>query len=454
MPDIGSLAGPAAYAIVALLAALEASAFVGLFIPGELAMLTGGYIAQQGHANLALMMALAAAGAIAGDSIGYEIGRRFGPALQRSRLGRKVGDERWERAQEYVARKGGRAVFFGRFIGVLRALVPAIAGITRMPYRRFLVWNAAGALLWAPGFVAAGYLAGSSYSRIEGYAGQAGLVLLGLIVAIGGVVVAARWVAGHPDQVRSAATRQIERPWIASGVRRYRSQIDFLIDRFRPSRALGLTLTIELVLLGLGGLAFGALLQDVVGHDGAFGIDRPVLTYLADHRTAWLTTTFRTVTWFGSTLVLVPLALVIGLWERLRTRSWATFVHLALTVAGAVAVYDSVKLLVGRARPAIGDVVSTATGYSFPSGHTTQTAAVATTLAFLVAGSTSSWARKVATWAAAGLAVVIIAFSRVYLGVHWPTDVLAGRRHRSVVVGLPRRRHARPHRGFAAQQNG
>jgi len=93
------------------------------------------------------MMAVAAAGAIVGDSIGYEIGRHFGNALQASRLGRKVGAERWQRAETYLEAKGGRAIFAGRFVGVLRALVPAVAGATRMPYRRFLVWNALGAIM-------------------------------------------------------------------------------------------------------------------------------------------------------------------------------------------------------------------------------------------------------------------------------------------------------------------
>ena len=96
--------------------------------------------------------------------VGYEIGRRFGPALQRSRLGHKVGAERWERAEAYVAAKRARAIFAGRFIGVLRALVPAVAGATRLPYRQFLAWNALGAVIWAPGTVLAGYLAGSSYT--------------------------------------------------------------------------------------------------------------------------------------------------------------------------------------------------------------------------------------------------------------------------------------------------
>ena len=426
LDSLSSLAGPAAYLVVAALAALEASAFVGLFIPGELALLTGGYIAQQGHANLALMMAVAAAGAIVGDSVGYEIGRHFGPTLQRSRLGRKVGEERWLRAEAYLEAKGGRAVFAGRFVGVLRALVPAVAGATRMPYRRFLVWNAAGALIWAPGTVLAGYAAGSSYRRVERYAGPAGLVLLGSAVATALVVLAARWIAQHPEQVREAAARQLERPRVASLARRYQSPLRFLGDRVRPGNALGLALTAQLAVLGAAGWAFGVLVQDVLGGDDAARLDLPIVRYLAEHRTAWLTTTMRDITWVGSTVVLIPLVLAIGIEAHRRTRTWTALTQLVLSLGGAIALYELIKPLVGRPRPHVGQLVSTATGYAFPSGHVTQTTAVAVTLAILGARLTFSWPHKVAIWLIAVLVCLAVGFSRIYLGVHWPTDVLAG----------------------------
>jgi undecaprenyl-diphosphatase len=423
---LSSLAGPIAYLVVAGLAALEASAFVGLFIPGELALLTGGYIAHQGNANLGVMMSVAAAGAIAGDSLGYEIGRRFGPALQRSRLGRNVGAERWARAEAYLEAKGGRAIFAGRFVGVLRALVPAVAGATRMPYRQFLAWNALGAVIWAPGTVLAGYLAGSSYKRVERYAGPAGLVLVGAIAAVTAVVLTARWIARHPDQVRHATARQLQRPRVASLTRRYHAQLSFLSDRFRPGNALGLALTAQLAVLAAAGWAFGSLLQDVLGGDDAIRIDHPVVRYLTEHRTAWLTTAMRDVSWLGSTVVLVPLVVVIGVWARNRTRSWAVLARLALSLGGAIALYDLIKPLVGRPRPHVGQLVSTATGYAFPSGHATQTAAVAVTLAALAATLNGSCARKFAIWTTAALVCLLVGFSRIYLGVHWPTDVLAG----------------------------
>ena len=421
-----SLAGPTAYIFVATLAALEASAFIGLFVPGELALLSGGYIAQQGHANLALMMAVAAAGAIVGDSVGYEIGRHLGPGLQRSRLGQKVGADRWGRAESYLDSRGGRAILAGRFIGLLRALVPAMAGATRMPYRRFIVWNVVGALVWAPGTVLAGYAAGSSYRRVEHYAGRAGLMLLVIAAAVAAVVFAARWVAAHPETVRRVTSRQMERPWVASMVRRYRSQFAFVANRFRPGNALGLVLTVQLVVLSAAGWAFGSLVQDVVGRRDATRLDRPLVRYVADHRIAWLTTVMRDVTWLGSTAVLIPLTVAAALLLRRRTRSWAPSAQLAISLAGAVALYDVIKPLVGRPRPRIGQLVSVATGYAFPSGHATQTAAVGVTLAILVSALTTSWPMKVMTWSAALLVALVVGFSRVYLGVHWPTDVLAG----------------------------
>lgn len=425
LDSLSSLAGPLAYLVVAALAALEASAFVGLFVPGELALLTGGYIAQQGNASLGWMMGFAAVGAIIGDSIGYEIGRRFGPALQRSRLGRKVGDERWARAEAYIEAKGGRAILGGRFVGVLRALVPAVAGATRMPYRKFLAWNALGAVIWAPGTVFVGYLAGSSYKRVEAYAGRAGLVLLAAAAAVTAVVLTARWIARHPAQVRAQATRQLERPWAASMARRYRSQLSFFSERLRPGNALGLVLTIQLVALVAAGWAFGTLLQDVLGGD-ALRMDLPIVRFLAERRTGWLTTTMRTITWLGSTIVLVPLVLVIGGWSRSRTRSWAVLARLALALAGAMALYNLVKPLVGRPRPQVGQLASTVTGYAFPSGHSTQITAVAVTLAALAAATTGAWPRKVLIWSIAVLVCLAVGFSRLYLGVHWPTDVLAG----------------------------
>lgn len=177
-----TVSGPIAYGLVFLVPALEASVFVGFVIPGETAVLLGGVLASQHHASLAGMIAAAIAGAIIGDSIGYLVGRKLGPALQRTRPGRIVGHERWHQAEEFLRRRGGPAVLLGRWTALLRALVPAAAGMSRLPYRTFVTWNVTGGALWATAIVVAGYLAGHAYRRLEHYLGQGAFVLLALIV--------------------------------------------------------------------------------------------------------------------------------------------------------------------------------------------------------------------------------------------------------------------------------
>lgn len=175
---LGSL-GPWIYAGVGLLTLLEASAFVGLAVPGEAALLLAGFLVLRGEADMLGMMVAATAGAIIGDSIGYEIGRRLGGVIKR-----RLGQDRWDRATGFLRRHGGKAVLLGRFVGVLRAVVPAAAGASKMPYRKFLLWNALGALVWAPGTIALGYAAGSSYDRVEKWLGRGGLILFALVVLV------------------------------------------------------------------------------------------------------------------------------------------------------------------------------------------------------------------------------------------------------------------------------
>ncbi len=422
---LGSLAGTPAYFVVGTLAALETAAFVGLFVPGELGMLVGGYIAYRQHAGLLGMMVAATVGAIIGDNIGYQLGRRFGPAVKRSRLVRRVGEERWARAEQYLALRGGRAVFLGRFIGVLRALVPALAGASRMPYRRFAMWSALGALLWAPSIIYIGYLAGTSYHRVEVYAGRAGLGLLVLVGMLAAVAAAGRWVANHPEEVRAFTNRQLDRPLVSRMRRRYQGQLQFLAARLRPGRALGLALTLQLIALGLAGWLFGVVVQDVLAGEGAARVDGPITRALAARRADWVTSVLSSVTELGAAVVLVSAVVIVGLVAYWLTRSWVPLLVLTLSLLGTVVLGDVVKQLVGRPRPT-GYRMIDVSGSGFPSGHAAQSAAVYGALAYLAAGWVRSWRAKVAVWTVALVVLLLVGFSRVYLGAHWTTDVLGG----------------------------
>lgn len=159
------------YLVVVLLVFAEDALFVGFVIPGETAAVLGGVAASRGHVDLVAMCALVVLAAIVGDSVGYEVGRHFGPRILRVRA-LKRHQRRLADAQDLLARRGGAAVFLGRFVAFFRAVMPALAGSSRMPYPRFLAFNAAGGLVWGTAFVCLGYFAGSSYARIERVVGR------------------------------------------------------------------------------------------------------------------------------------------------------------------------------------------------------------------------------------------------------------------------------------------
>jgi membrane-associated protein len=179
--EILKLHGTAAYSLVGGLAFAEAALFVGFVLPGETAVLLGGVLANQHRVSLPVIAVVAVLAAIIGDSVGYEVGRHFGTRLLDSRLfdRRRQGLERGKQA---LRNNGGRAVFLARFTAFLRAVMPGLAGTVRMPYLRFLAFNAAGGLIWAVGFTLLGYLAGASYHRIENIAGQASEIILAVVV--------------------------------------------------------------------------------------------------------------------------------------------------------------------------------------------------------------------------------------------------------------------------------
>jgi undecaprenyl-diphosphatase len=271
-----------------------------------------------------------------------------------------------------------------------------------------------------------GYLAGSSYQRVEQIAGRASLLLLLVVVAVAAMVVAARWVARHPDQVRALVDRQMERPWVARLTDRYQRQLAFLARRLRPGGALGLSLTVTVVALVGAGWAFGALLQDVLARDELELVDRPVAVFFVRHREAWLTRLLQDLTNLGSIRILLPLILAVGVGWWLRRRTWRPLVLLVVAYAGADLAFNAVKQLVGRPRPPAAILLKPVAGPSFPSGHATQAVAVYGMLAALAATASPRWSRKVTAWALAVVIAGLVGLSRLYLGAHWLTDVLAG----------------------------
>ncbi|MFC1401458.1 MULTISPECIES: DedA family protein [Streptacidiphilus] len=198
--EIVEAAGFWSYAVVFLLTAAETSAFFGVFMPGESLILVAGALAARGDLDPVVLAAVVVVAAVIGDSTGYALGRWFErrPGAERTR-------RRTARARGFLQRRGGPAVFAGRFVGFVRSFVPFAAGGSGLPYRRFLPYSAVAAVLWGVGTVAAGYYLGPSVEQLVRTVGVVGAavfvaVLLAMVVVVpavrrrstaGGVAVAA-----------------------------------------------------------------------------------------------------------------------------------------------------------------------------------------------------------------------------------------------------------------------
>jgi membrane protein DedA with SNARE-associated domain/membrane-associated phospholipid phosphatase len=419
-----SLHGWVALLVVFLLPALEASAFIGVVFPGEIAVILGGVLAFQHRVELDAVLVVAVVGAVVGDTVGYLVGRRWGRRMLQGSLRRFVKDHHLDQAEAFLGRHGGKAVFFGRWTAALRALIPGLAGMSGVHYRTFAIWNVFGGGLWAATFVLVGYVAGEGWRKVEDIAKRASLALLVIVLLVLGIVLLGRWIAQHPERFRAAVDRQLERPLVARLRARYERQFAFLARRLRPGGALGLSLTLGLLAIGLAGWAFGAVAQAVLAREDLVQFDSFVLHFFSGHREPWLTTVLRDAVGVGGSGLLLAIGVGVGLAFRLASRRWQPLLLLLAAWGGAELLALSVDALVKRPRPPL--PILAAGGYSFPSREATAAAALYGMLVALVAISTSRWSLRVAVATAGMVALAVLGLGQVYLAANWLSDVLGG----------------------------
>lgn len=160
---------------------LETSVLVGLVVPGDTIVIVAA-TAVDSPLEYGALVAVVILGALAGESIGFALGRFFGPRIRHSRLGRRIGEDHWRRAENYVDRRGGIAVFISRFLPVLHSLVPLTVGMSGFGYRRFLAWTAPACVVWAGLYIPVAALAAGTYRELSDKLHIAGYVFVGVIV--------------------------------------------------------------------------------------------------------------------------------------------------------------------------------------------------------------------------------------------------------------------------------
>ena len=369
LEDVSNVLGAWTYLLVGVFAFAETGAFVGLVVPGETVMLLGGAVAGQGAIDIYLLIAIAWFSAWLGDTTSFFVGRRLGRDFV-LRHGPRVGisHERFERVEDYFSRHGGKTIFIGRWISLVRALAPFIAGSSGMRYRAFVPYSILGTGLWASAHILIGYFFSRSIESAAQYAGRGAFLLATTIVVTVGVVSSSAASGSRRTGERSvawmehhAATR-----WLVDLSRRFRPQLQFLWDRVTPGGTFGLEFTSLMAILAVAAFVLVAYTVIVGGEPGPTPGDTTAIDLVESLQAGWLTDISKVFTDLGSSrgdrLRWPPLRRLLA-----ARRRWAEF---GVLVAGMALIFVGVhelKDVVDRPRP--GGGLIGVSGSSFPSAH-------------------------------------------------------------------------------------
>ena len=406
-----------AVVIVFFVAASEAIAVVGALVPGTAILIGVGAVVGLGHLPLGPILIAATLGAVAGDGLSYWFGHRYKervavmwPLSRRPDL--------LVRGESFFTRYGSMSIVIGRFVPVLRAIIPVVAGMFRMPPLRFYSVNVLSAVIWAPAHILPGAAVGMSFG-ILGHISSRFAMTLALLAVF---AIASAWL------LRLALLRLVP---LAS-----RSQRAVLarVERMSPGRPRSLLLAVLdpgqdgrtiiplAALLAIFVISFVSLVEDVVARGELARSDAAISSFVQSLRTAWGDVVMVIITSLGDTVAITAVALVAAAWLAWR-RSWRILAGFVVSLVMATSFATLIKAWAGIPRPI--SIYEGAQVFSFPSGHATMSATLFGILAWFALRGTTS---RLRFWAVGlyGALVGMIAISRIYLAAHWPSDVLGG----------------------------
>ena len=424
LEDISNTLGAWTYLLVGFFAFAETGAFIGLVVPGETTMLIGGAVAGQGAVDVYLLMAIAWFAAWLGDTTSFFLGRRLGREFV-LKHGPRVGitNERFEKVEAYFDRHGGKTIFIGRWISLVRALAPFIAGSSRMQYRAFVPYSVLGTGLWATLHILIGYFFSRQIEQAGHYAARGAFVLATLIALVIGTVYLVRHF--KVEENREAAVRWMEQHratrWLVDLTRR--PQFRFLWDRVTPGGTFGLEFTSLMAVLSVSLFVLIAYAVVIGGDPGPTPGDRTAIEVAEFLQTSLLTSIAKVVTFLGSGAFTWGLALVCAAllaWRRRWVEFWVLLAGMTITQVGIVELKDAID------RPRPPEPLASSAGSAYPSGHAAHAVIYLWLAVTVVLRLRPGMARGTAV-VTTGLALtVLVGLSRVYLEVHYLSDVSGG----------------------------
>jgi membrane protein DedA with SNARE-associated domain/membrane-associated phospholipid phosphatase len=430
--DAGNTLGNWTYLVVGVMAFFETGAFVGLIAPGETFLIFGGVVAGQGTISLVVLIGITWTCAVLGDLASFYAGRRLGRQfLLKHGPKVQITEERIHTVEAFFDRHGGKAIFLGRFVGLVRAVNPFLAGSSGMPMRRFLPYDVLGAGCWATMLLVLGYIFWQSFDRVLHYAEQGTLALGTTIVVVAGAI----WLYRHfreEEHRREAMAwidRQLERPAlrpvaiVVRPIGRWaRGPLRFFWNRITPGE-LGLELTTMLAIVAVGSFVFAANAITLQDQD-LIGGDRTAFEWADKIRSHTLDEIARQLTHLGSLTVVVVMTLltIVVLLTRERRRVIESVALAGGLLATWIAVHVS-KAAIDRPRPS--DPLVDTAGQSYPSGHAAYAIAWIA-IAVVLTRTLPGLARTTAAIVASVVLAAVIGLTRVYLRAHYISDVMGG----------------------------
>ncbi|MDA8214190.1 MAG: bifunctional DedA family/phosphatase PAP2 family protein [Nitrospiraceae bacterium] len=404
------------YYVLFLMTFLETSAFLGFLVPGESMVVIAGLLSSRGVLELGDVIWVASLGAIMGDTVGYFIGYRFGEGFF-LKYGKYFffKKEYLDEAKGFFDKHGGKTVFLGRFMAWLRAFAPVVAGISRMHYPRFLFFNLAGGIVWATIFSLLGYFVGNSWDTIKIYLGR-----IGIFGFICGVIIIylyflftkkKRLIKEKVSWLDIRLSSQMPKTW------------EFVKGRFSAGEWYGLNLTTALVFFILALFSFGEIVEDLIDKETLFYLDFKIQGFVEGIISPWITRFMVDITNIGGVYLVVITAGIMALYLLYKRHWWELFTLFLAAVMGEILLVI-LKLFFHRPRPS--PQIVAAHWYSFPSGHAFSAMIVYGFLIYMTWRLIKNEALRFIIFSLSIPLIILIGISRIYLNVHWLTDVLGG----------------------------
>jgi membrane protein DedA with SNARE-associated domain len=433
-----SLPPGAVYLIAGGLVFAETGLIVGLVLPGEVTLLLVGFLAATGSVGLGPAIVVTALAAFAGDALAYAEGRYVGPRLEAGAVGRRIGARRWDHAAALVRRYGGRAVFVARFVAFARTLVPRLAAMSGLAYRRVVGWDALGVVAQVTGSVLVGYLAGQSYERVASLFGKASGALLGLVAVVVALVVFGRYLGRHPDPVAAAGVRMARWRPLRAVDRAHERIFRWLTTRFGVGGAVVGSVLLGTGLLLLVGVVLTLATNVLVSSSGVPLVDPAVRRWMAARRTPGASAVAEVIVAALRGTYLVIAAGVVGVllpgwpagsragrgrWGARSGPRWGAWWRADLVgIVGTVGAFLPL-LILAVAVDWVG-LSGADRGGLFANQVTLGTASLGM-LAWLVSRGRVPWEVRVTAWTVACGLVIVLGGARLYLGASRLSEIVA-----------------------------